>query len=35
MVTNALSPMRVIETLRDLVPGTETLGVMSSTQGSV
>ena len=35
MVTNALSPMRVIETLHDLVPGTGTLGVMSSTQGSV
>jgi NAD(P)-dependent dehydrogenase (short-subunit alcohol dehydrogenase family) len=35
MVTNALSPMRVIETMRDLVPVTGTLGVMSSTQGSV
>lgn len=35
MVTNALSPMRVIEGLHDLVPPTGTLGVMSSTQGSV
>jgi len=35
MVTNALSPMRVIETMHDLVPGTGTLGVMSSIQGSV
>ena len=35
MVTDALSPMRVIETMHDLVPGTGTLGVMSSTQGSV
>ena len=35
MVTNALSPMRVIEALSDLVPPTGTLGVMSSIQGSV
>jgi len=35
MVTNALSPMRVIETLQDLVPSTGTIAVMSSGQGSV
>jgi NAD(P)-dependent dehydrogenase (short-subunit alcohol dehydrogenase family) len=35
MVTNALSPMRVLEALQDLVPATGTLGVMSSGQGSV
>jgi len=35
MVTNALSPMRVIETLQDLVVPTGTIGVMSSGQGSV
>ncbi|MGW7532973.1 SDR family NAD(P)-dependent oxidoreductase [Amycolatopsis sp. NPDC054798] len=35
MVTNALSPMRVVETLQDLVPETGTIGVMSSGQGSV
>jgi NAD(P)-dependent dehydrogenase (short-subunit alcohol dehydrogenase family) len=35
MVTNALSPMRVIETLQDLVPATGTIAVMSSGQGSV
>ncbi|MET9261462.1 SDR family NAD(P)-dependent oxidoreductase [Amycolatopsis sp. NPDC004079] len=35
MVTNALSPMRVVEALRDLVPATGTIGVMSSGQGSV
>jgi NAD(P)-dependent dehydrogenase (short-subunit alcohol dehydrogenase family) len=35
MVTNALSPMRVIETLQDLVSTTGTIGVMSSGQGSV
>jgi hypothetical protein len=34
-VTNTLSPMRVIEALPRLVPATGTLGVMSSTQGSV
>ncbi|MBB5875578.1 SDR family NAD(P)-dependent oxidoreductase [Xanthomonas sp. 3498] len=35
MVTNALSPMRTIETLRDLVRDTGTIGVMSSGQGSI
>jgi NAD(P)-dependent dehydrogenase (short-subunit alcohol dehydrogenase family) len=35
MVTNALSPMRVIETLRDVVAPAGTIGVMSSGQGSV
>jgi NAD(P)-dependent dehydrogenase (short-subunit alcohol dehydrogenase family) len=35
MVTNALSPMRVIETLGDLVPSDGTIAIMSSGQGSV
>jgi NAD(P)-dependent dehydrogenase (short-subunit alcohol dehydrogenase family) len=35
MVTNALSPLRVVEALEDLVPDTGTIGVMSSRQGSV
>ncbi len=35
MVTNALSPLRVVEALQDLVPPTGTIGVMSSGQGSV
>jgi len=35
MVTNALSPMRVVDALQDLVPPTGTIGVMSSGQGSV
>jgi NAD(P)-dependent dehydrogenase (short-subunit alcohol dehydrogenase family) len=35
LVTNALSPMRVIETLQDLVSPTGTIGLMSSGQGSV
>ncbi|MDI5972853.1 SDR family oxidoreductase [Streptomyces sp. SL13] len=35
MVTNALSPMRVVESFRSLVAPTGTIGVMSSTQGSV
>jgi NAD(P)-dependent dehydrogenase (short-subunit alcohol dehydrogenase family) len=35
MVTNALSPMRVVEELQDLVPPHGTIGVMSSGQGSV
>ena len=35
MVTNALSPMRVIETLQDVVLPTGTIGVMSSGHGSV
>lgn len=35
MVTNALSPFRVIEKLEDLVAPTGTIGVMSSSQGSI
>lgn len=35
LVTNALSPMRVIEALEGLVPATGTIGVMSSGLGSV
>src|SRR5580704_10477876 len=35
METNALSPMRVIETLRDLVAPRGTIAVMSSGQGSI
>jgi NAD(P)-dependent dehydrogenase (short-subunit alcohol dehydrogenase family) len=35
MVTNALSPMRAVETLQDLVLPSGTIGVMSSGQGSV
>lgn len=35
MVTNALSPMRVVEALCDLVAGEGAIGVMSSGQGSV
>ena len=35
MVTNALGPMLAIEELQDLVPPTGTIGVMSSSQGSV
>ena len=35
MVTNSLSPMRVIETLQDLVATTGVIGVMSSGQGSI
>jgi NAD(P)-dependent dehydrogenase (short-subunit alcohol dehydrogenase family) len=35
MVTNALSPMRIIETFEDCVEPTGTIGVMSSGQGSV
>ena len=35
MVTNSLSPMRVIEALHDLVSPPGTIGVMSSGQGSV
>lgn len=35
MVTNALSPMRVVEALHDLVSPTGTIGMMSSGQGSV
>jgi NAD(P)-dependent dehydrogenase (short-subunit alcohol dehydrogenase family) len=35
MVTNALSPMRVVETLGDVVPTDGTIAIMSSGQGSV
>ncbi len=35
MVTNALSPMRVIESLQDLVPADGMIGIMSSGQGSI
>jgi NAD(P)-dependent dehydrogenase (short-subunit alcohol dehydrogenase family) len=35
MVTNALSPMRVVESLHDLVLPTGTIGIMSSGQGSI
>jgi NAD(P)-dependent dehydrogenase (short-subunit alcohol dehydrogenase family) len=35
MVTNALSPMRVVETLQDRVASTGTIAIMSSGQGSV
>ena len=35
MVTNALSPLRVVEALADLVEPAGTIGVMSSGQGSV
>lgn len=35
MVTNALSPMRVIEELQDLVSADGLIGIMSSGQGSI
>ena len=35
MVTNALSPVRAIEVLQDLVPADGLIGVMSSGQGSI
>ena len=35
MITNALSPMRVIESLEHYVPTTGLIGVMSSGQGSI
>ncbi|OHV08984.1 SDR family NAD(P)-dependent oxidoreductase [Kushneria phosphatilytica] len=35
MLTNALSPMRVIETLEALVPASGLIGAMSSGQGSI
>jgi NAD(P)-dependent dehydrogenase (short-subunit alcohol dehydrogenase family) len=35
MITNALSPMRVVETLQDLVRQSGTIGIMSSGQGSI
>jgi NAD(P)-dependent dehydrogenase (short-subunit alcohol dehydrogenase family) len=35
MITNALSPMRVIEALQEVVPAKGLIGVMSSGQGSI
>jgi len=35
LVTNALSPMRVVEGLQDLVPADGLIGVMSSGMGSI
>jgi NAD(P)-dependent dehydrogenase (short-subunit alcohol dehydrogenase family) len=35
MITNALSPMRVVEALHDLVVPNGNIGIMSSGQGSV
>lgn len=35
MITNALSPIRVIETLCDVVVADGTIGIMSSGRGSV
>lgn len=35
MVTNALSPVRVVEAFQDLVPPQGTIAVMSSRQGSI
>ncbi|MFK0375994.1 SDR family oxidoreductase [Pandoraea sp. NPDC090278] len=35
MITNALSPMRVVESLCDLVPTDGLIGIMSSGQGSI
>jgi NAD(P)-dependent dehydrogenase (short-subunit alcohol dehydrogenase family) len=35
MVTNALSPMRIVESFQDLVLPTGTIGIMSSGQGSI
>jgi NAD(P)-dependent dehydrogenase (short-subunit alcohol dehydrogenase family) len=35
MVTNALSPMRVVEAFQDLVSSTGAIAIMSSGQGSV
>ena len=35
MVTNALSPMRMVETFEDLVPPAGAIAIMSSGQGSV
>jgi NAD(P)-dependent dehydrogenase (short-subunit alcohol dehydrogenase family) len=35
LVTNALSPMRVVESFQDLVLPTGTIGIMSSGQGSI
>jgi NAD(P)-dependent dehydrogenase (short-subunit alcohol dehydrogenase family) len=35
MITNALSPMRVVEAFQDLVLPSGTIGIMSSGQGSI
>jgi NAD(P)-dependent dehydrogenase (short-subunit alcohol dehydrogenase family) len=35
MVTNALSPMRIVEGMQDLVLPSGTIGIMSSGQGSI
>jgi NAD(P)-dependent dehydrogenase (short-subunit alcohol dehydrogenase family) len=35
MVTNALSPMRIVESFQELVLPTGTIGIMSSGQGSI
>ena len=35
MITNALSPMRVVESLQDLIRPDGTIGIMSSGQGSI
>ncbi len=35
MITNALSPMRVVESLQDLVVPSGTIGIMTSGQGSI
>jgi NAD(P)-dependent dehydrogenase (short-subunit alcohol dehydrogenase family) len=35
MITNALSPLRVVETMQDLVLPSGTIGIMSSGQGSI
>ena len=35
MATNALGPLRTVETLQDLVPAAGTIAIMSSGQGSV
>src|SRR6202161_3954964 len=35
MVTNALSPMRIVESMQDLVLPTGIIGIMSSGQGSI
>ena len=35
MVTNALSPMRIVESFQGLVRRTGTIGIMSSGQGSI
>ncbi len=35
MITNALSPMRVVESLSNLVPPAGLIGIMSSGQGSI